>query len=99
MTGLRGADQKRPEFSPTAAHDFQVVDLRDAAHCQAVVRTPAGEPFVEVYQLAADMGGMGFIHSAECGLMRNSCLINLDMTHASALAGVSHYVFSSSACV
>jgi GDP-D-mannose 3',5'-epimerase len=95
----RGADQKRPEFSPTAAQDFHVVDLRDAANCAAAVRTPSGEPFDEVYQLAADMGGMGFIHSAECEIMRNSCLINLNMTHASALAGVKRYLFSSSACV
>jgi GDP-D-mannose 3',5'-epimerase len=96
---VRGADQKRPEFSPTAAQDFQVVDLREADSCAAVVRTPSGEPFDEVYQLAADMGGMGFIHSAECEIMRNSCLINLNMTHASALAGVKRYLFSSSACV
>jgi nucleoside-diphosphate-sugar epimerase len=96
---VRGADQKRPEFSATAAQDFQVVDLRDADNCAGAVRTPAGEPFDEVYQLAADMGGMGFIHSAECEIMRNSCLVNLNMTHASALAGVKRYLFSSSACV
>jgi nucleoside-diphosphate-sugar epimerase len=96
---VRGADQKTTEFSPTAAHDFLKVDLRDAANCEAAVRTPQGRPFDEVYQLAADMGGMGFIHSAECEIMRNSCLINLNMTHASALAGVKRYLFSSSACV
>jgi len=96
---VRGADQKRPEFAATAAHDFQVVDLRDAESCAAVVRTPSGTPFDEVYQLAADMGGMGFIHAAECEIMRNSCLINLNMTHAAALAGVERYLFSSSACV
>jgi GDP-D-mannose 3',5'-epimerase len=96
---VRGADQKHTEFSPTAAHDFHRVDLRDAAHCEAAVRTPDGKPFDEVYQLAADMGGMGFIHSAECEIMRNSCLVNLNMTHAAALAGVPRYLFSSSACV
>ena len=96
---VRGADQKRTEFSPTAAQDFMVVDLRDADNCADAVRTPSGEPFDEVYQLAADMGGMGFIHSAECEIMRNSCLINLNMTHASAHAGVKRYLFSSSACV
>ncbi len=96
---VRGADQKHTEFSPTAAHDFMKVDLRDAASCEAAVRTPKGEPFDEVYQLAADMGGMGFIHSAECEIMRNSCLINLNMTHAAATAGVPRYLFSSSACV
>ena len=96
---VRGADQKHTEFSPTAAQDFLRVDLRDAANCEAAVRTPEGKPFDEVYQLAADMGGMGFIHSAECEIMRNSCLINLNMTHAAATAGVPRYLFSSSACV
>jgi nucleoside-diphosphate-sugar epimerase len=96
---VRGADQKRPEFAPTAAHDFHVVDLRDLKGCEAAVLSPSGEPFDEVYQLAADMGGMGFIHSAECEIMRNSCLINLNMTHAAAHAGVKRYLFSSSACV
>ena len=96
---VRGADQKHTEFSPTAAHDFQRVDLRDAANCEAAVHTRDGKPFDEVYQLAADMGGMGFIHSAECEIMRNSCLVNLNMTHAAATAGVPRYLFSSSACV
>src|SRR5512147_1453133 len=96
---VRGADQKRTEFSPTAAQDFHVVDLRDLASCEAAVRPPSGGAFEEVYQLAADMGGMGFIHSAECEIMRNSCLINLNMTHAAAAAGVKRYLFSSSACV
>ena len=96
---VRGADQKPTEFSPTGAHDFHVVDLRQETNCQAAVRTPDGKPFDEVYQLAADMGGMGFIHSAECEIMRNSCLINLNVTHAAASAGVSRYLFSSSACV
>src|SRR4030042_4181677 len=79
---VRGADQKRPEFSPTAAQDFHVVDLRDAANCTAAVRTPSGEPFDEGYQLPAGMGGMGFIPSAGCGIMRKRCLLNLNMTHA-----------------
>ena len=96
---VRGADQKTTEFSATAAHDFLKVDLRDAANCEAAVCTPEGKPFDEVYQLAADMGGMGFIHSAECEIMRNSCLINLNVTHAAATAGVPRYLFSSSACV
>ncbi len=55
--------------------------------------------FDEVYQLAADMGGMGFIHSAECEIMRNSALINIHMIHRRGDAGVKRYFFSSSACV
>jgi len=53
----------------------------------------------EVYQLAADMGGMGFIHSAECEIMHNSVLINVHMTDAAATMGVKAYFYSSSACV
>jgi len=53
----------------------------------------------EVYQLAADMGGLGFIHSAECEIMHNNVLINTHLTHAAALKGVPRYFFSSSVCV
>ena len=96
---VRGADIKLPEFSPTAADDFEILDLREPQNCAAAVASPDGAPFDEVFQLAADMGGMGFIHSAECEIMRNSALINIHMTHAAAAAGVKRYFFSSSACV
>jgi GDP-D-mannose 3',5'-epimerase len=96
---VRGADLKYPEFSPTAADEFLILDLREEKNCQAVVTLPDGKPFDELYQLAADMGGMGFIHSAECEIMRNSALINIHMTHAAAAAGAKRYFFSSSACV
>jgi GDP-D-mannose 3',5'-epimerase len=59
----------------------------------------ANGTFDEVYQLAADMGGMGFIHSAECEIMHNSALINIHMTNSMAALGVPRYFFSSSACV
>jgi GDP-D-mannose 3', 5'-epimerase len=95
---VRGADLKRPEFSATAADDFLILDLREEANARAGVEIANG-PFDEVYQLAADMGGMGFIHSAECEIMRNSALINIHMAHSSAVAGVKRYLFSSSACV
>ena len=96
---VRGADLKRPEFGETAADDFQVLDLRSAEACAEAVSLGNGERFDEVYQLAADMGGMGFIHSAECEIMRNSALININMVDASANAGIGRYLFSSSACV
>src|SRR5512143_1110324 len=96
---VRGVDLKRPEFSATAADEFLLLDLRDEANCRAAVARPGDTGFDEVYQLAADMGGMGFIHSAECEIMRNSALINIHMTHSSAAAGVKRYFFSSSACV
>jgi GDP-D-mannose 3',5'-epimerase len=96
---VRGVDQKKTEFSPTAADEFLLLDLREEKNCQAAVQAPVAVAFDEVYQLAADMGGMGFIHSAECEIMRNSNLINIHMTHSSALAGIKRYFFSSSACV
>jgi nucleoside-diphosphate-sugar epimerase len=96
---VRGVDQKKPEFSETAADDFLLLDLREQENCEKAVSTLDETEFDEVYQLAADMGGMGFIHSAECEIMRNSALINIHMIHTSAKAGIKKYFFSSSACV
>jgi nucleoside-diphosphate-sugar epimerase len=95
---VRGVDIKEHEFAPTQADEFQVLDLRDPANCQAALALDGG-PFDEVYQLAADMGGMGFIHTAECEIMHNSVLINVHMTHLAAQVGVPRYFFSSSVCV
>lgn len=95
---VRGVDIKRPEFAPSAADEFRLLDLREEANCHAAVALDTGG-VDEVYQLAADMGGMGFIHSAECEIMRNSALINIHMMDAAAKAGVPRYFFSSSVCV
>lgn len=95
---VRGVDRKRPEYSDTAADDFMVVDLTDPANCVAALDIEGGAPD-EVYQLAADMGGMGFIHSAECEIMRNSALVNIHMIDAAARAEVPRYFFSSSVCI
>jgi len=95
---VRGVDIKRPEFSPTAADDFLLHDLRDQKQAEASFALKEGR-FDEVYQLAADMGGMGFIHSAETEIMRNSMLININMIHAAATLGIPRYFFSSSVCV
>ncbi|MBV8961432.1 MAG: NAD-dependent epimerase/dehydratase family protein [Actinobacteria bacterium] len=92
---VRGVDIKEPEFRPSAADEFVVADLRDRDACGNVLEGG----FDEVYQLAADMGGMGFIHSAECDIMRNNMLINLNMTDAAAAASVPRYFFSSSVCI
>ncbi len=96
---VRGVDIKEPEFSKTLADDFRLLDLRDEKNCQAALTLPDGAVPDEVYQLAADMGGMGFIHSAECEIMHNSVLINVHMTDAAARMGVKAYFYSSSACV
>ena len=95
---VRGVDIKHQEFAESPADEFQLLDLRDPASCEAAVSID-GRPADEVYQLAADMGGMGFIHAAECEIMTNSALINIHMVNAAADAGVSRYFFSSSACV
>jgi nucleoside-diphosphate-sugar epimerase len=95
---VRGVDQKKHEFAPTAADEFLVLDLREEANCKQALTLEDGK-LDEVYQLAADMGGMGFIHSAECEIMHNSVLINIHMTHQAALMGVPRYFFSSSVCV
>lgn len=95
---VRGVDIKEHEFRTLAADEFRLLDLREPEGAEAALAHPDG-PFDEVYQLAADMGGMGFIHSAECEIMRNSALININMTHAAANAGVKRYFFSSSVCV
>ncbi|MGH9337309.1 MAG: NAD-dependent epimerase/dehydratase family protein, partial [Vicinamibacteria bacterium] len=80
------------------ADEFLVLDLRDGENCEAAVHHEDGS-FGDVYQLAADMGGMGFIHAAECEIMRHNATINVNMTHAAANAGVPRYFFSSSVCV
>ncbi len=95
---VRGVDIKAHEFAPSAADEFALLDLREPANCRTAL-TAAGGTFDEVYQLAADMGGMGFIHSAECEIMHNSMLVNVHMTHTAALMGVPRYFFSSSVCV
>ena len=95
---VRGADIKRHEFSASAADEFLVLDLRNEQNCKTAL-TLDGRAFDEVYQLAADMGGMGFIHSAECEIMHNNVLINVHMTHTAAQMGVPRYFFSSSVCV
>ncbi len=95
---VRGADLKRPEYAPTAGDDFTLVDLRNEEGCQVALSLPSGK-FDVVYQLAADMGGMGFIHSAESEIMRNNALININMIHAAANAGIKRYFFSSSVCI
>jgi nucleoside-diphosphate-sugar epimerase len=95
---VRGVDLKLPEYAPTAADDFRLLDLREQNACEAALALEQGT-FDVLYQLAADMGGMGFIHSAECEIMRNSALININMIHAAARAGIKRYFFSSSVCI
>jgi nucleoside-diphosphate-sugar epimerase len=95
---VRGVDQKRHEYSKLPCDEFLKLDLRKEENCIAALKLKRGG-FDEVYQLAADMGGMGFIHSAECEIMHNSVLINVHMTHQASRMGIPRYFYSSSACV
>src|SRR5688572_18871224 len=98
---VRGVDIKHPEFSPSAADDFILADLREPDQCRRALALggPRSAEIDHVYQLAADMGGMGFIHSAECEIMRNSILININIIEAAATLGIRRYFFSSSVCI
>src|SRR3989344_8891809 len=94
---VRGVDLKNPDFSPTGADEFILGDLRD----QAVCRNVLDQPFNEVYQLAADMGGAGYIFTGEhdAEVMHNSAGVNLNVAKASQRAGVKRIFYSSSACI
>jgi GDP-D-mannose 3', 5'-epimerase len=94
---VRGVDLKKPEFSPTAADEFVVGDLRDLAVCQKVL----DQAFDEVYQLAADMGGAGYLFTGEhdADVMHNSAQINLNMAELARLRKIGKLFYSSSACI
>jgi GDP-D-mannose 3', 5'-epimerase len=94
---VRGVDVKSHEYAPSQADEFMLLDLRDRDACGEALETPGG--FDEVYQLAADMGGMGFIHFAECEIMMNNALINLNMIDAATSAAARRYFYSSSVCI
>jgi GDP-D-mannose 3',5'-epimerase len=93
---VRGADLKRPEYSDTAADEFVVGDLRDPNVVASVVTGVE-----DVYQLAADMGGAGYIFTGEhdAAVMHNSVLINLNTLQLGTEAGVKRFFYSSSACI
>lgn len=96
---VRGVDIKNTEFSKTACDEFVVGDLRDLQVCNAVVALQNEAPFDEVYQLAADMGGMGYISSHDAVIMHNSALINLNMLEACRSTKAKKIFYSSSACI
>ncbi len=94
---VRGVDLKNPEFSPSQADDFIVGDLRDPRLCDAAT----DRDFDEIYQLAADMGGAGFVFTGEndADIMHNSALVNLNMLEACVRKGLKRIFYSSSACM
>lgn len=94
---VRGVDMKYPRFSETEADDFIVGDLREMTVCREAVDTR----FDEVYQLAADMGGAGYIFTGEndADVMHNSCQINMNMLEACKRRNTWRIFYSSSACI
>lgn len=97
---VRGIDLKYPEFCETVCDDFVIGDLRDSNVCQHVLQlSKQDDSFDEVYQLAADMGGMGYISCHDAEIMHNSALINLNMVEACRLAKAKKIFYSSSACI
>jgi GDP-D-mannose 3', 5'-epimerase len=91
---VRGADLKRPEFTTVDADEFEVLDLRRWDAC-----LQASRGIDEVYSLAADMGGMGFISCHNAEILHNNALINFHMLEAARINGASRYFYTSSACV
>ena len=94
---VRGVDVKRPEFAPTEADDFVLGDLRDERVCRGAI----DGPYDEVYQLAADMGGAGYVFTGEndAAIMHNSAMITLNVLEACRTARVGRIFYSSSACI
>jgi GDP-D-mannose 3',5'-epimerase len=92
---VRGVDIREPEYEASAADEFELLDLRKYDNC--LLATRGG--IAQVYNLAADMGGIGYITASHADISRNNILINAHMLEASRLNGVSRFLFSSSACV
>jgi GDP-D-mannose 3', 5'-epimerase len=91
---VRGADIKRPEFTASDADEFKVLDLRTWDGC-----VQATQGIDEVYALAADMGGMGFISAHHAQILYNNSVINLHTLEAARCNGVSRLLYTSSACI
>lgn len=91
---VRGVDTKKPEFTEIDADEFEVLDLRRWPDCLQALRGAD-----QVYALAADMGGMGFISSNHATILHNNALINLHTIEAARVHGVGRYLYSSSACI
>ena len=94
---VRAVDLKNPEYETSAADDFIIADLRS----QSIWPTILDRDFDEVYQLAADMGGAGYLFTGEhdADVMHNSATINLNMAYYGSTAGIKKIFYSSSACI
>jgi nucleoside-diphosphate-sugar epimerase len=91
---VRAVDIKLPEYERSAADEFELLDLRSRANCLLATRGVD-----EVYALAADMGGMGYITANDARILHDNALININTIEASRKNGVARYLYTSSACV
>jgi len=91
---VRGVDTKHPEYRGTDADEFQLLDLRRWENC-----LEATKGIEDVYALAADMGGMGFISAHHAEILHNNSLINIHTLDAARANGVKRYLYTSSACI
>ena len=91
---VRGVDIKHPEYAPSPAHEFELLDLRRWAECLQATRSVD-----EVYNLAANMGGIGFIENHKAVIVRDNTLINMHTIEAARVNGVKRYLYTSSACI
>ncbi|NBV12952.1 MAG: NAD-dependent epimerase/dehydratase family protein [Sphingobacteriia bacterium] len=98
---VRGIDLKYPEFQKTQADHFVIGDLRDLAVVIEGMKSPDSTPFEEVYQLAADMGGAGYIFTGDndANVMHNSATINLNIADQAVKYKIGKIFYSSSACM
>lgn len=92
---VRGVDVKAPEYETSRADEFELLDLRRYDHCLVATRGQIDQ----VYNLAADMGGIGYITASHAEIAKNNILINAHMLEASKLNAVERFLFSSSACI
>lgn len=91
---VRGVDVKYPDYTDVDADEFEILDLRRRDNCLQATRDVD-----DVYALAADMGGMGFISANHATILRNNALINLHTMDAAHINGVERYLYTSSACI
>ena len=91
---VRGVDIKYPAFEPSNADEFMILDLRESENCMK-----ACKGVDEIYQLAADMGGIGYITKYRAVVCKNNALINLHMLDSSLKNDVEKFLFASSACI
>ena len=91
---VRGVDLKYPEYTEVDSDEFEILDMRIRENC-----LKAAKGIDEVYALAADMGGMGFISAHNALILHNNSLINLNTLEASRINGIQRYFYTSSACV